>query len=234
MSTKQRKELVVFGYIRAFCKELMLDLPPKDLIELFISWITFMDKFDRAKSHENIQFIKDTLVRHSLSTYATVVGTDIIKKGDKQSWKFKLSRRMGLIGIVDNGIVESSKNIRHFTGWYHGGYGLTMSSFEKYHASANYSDGHFDHVDQLINMDCNENKAIIVTMELDLTQNENEKGILRYTFPEESTADGEDLKTNGKYSNIAYDDIDISKGYRAAVATFTTEPPATTVELLPG
>ena len=234
MSTEQRKELVVFGYIREFCKDLLLDLPPKDLIELFISWISFMDKFDKTKSHEIIQFIEDTLAIQPAHHYATAVATYIIRKGSKQSWTFKLSRRGGLIGIVDNEIVETgaSTNIDDFTNSSHRGYGLTMSNWMKYHASDFQNEGHFKHFDQFIGTDYDENKPIIVVMELDLTQNENENGILRYSFPEESTVDGSDVKTNGEYTNIAYDNIDITKAYRAAVAIYTPSAPDSSVELL--
>ena len=51
-----REELLVYGYIKNYHKHNNIELPPNDLILLFVSWIRLTDYFDQDLSHKDIEF----------------------------------------------------------------------------------------------------------------------------------------------------------------------------------
>ena len=53
-----------------------------------------------------------------------------------------------------------------------------------------------------------------------MTQIEQESGVLKYNMQNEKKNTVESVRTDGKYTNIAWDDIDIEKKYRVAVGIY--------------
>ena len=104
--TASREELLIYGYVREYHREHNIDLPPNDLILLFVSWIKLMDSFDKALVHPDMQFDPDICTKFkrigkSPDGYASLVGTYIIEKGMKETWTFKINPKANypLIGI---------------------------------------------------------------------------------------------------------------------------------------
>ena len=60
--------------------------------------------------------------------------------------------------------------------------------------------------------------VFIVTIELDMTQTQSKNGILKYIIRHEKGEDVATIRTDGEYTNIAYDNVDINKTYRLAVS----------------
>ena len=212
-----RKDMLVFGYMRKYCKKVNIEFPD-DLIQLFSSWVMLMDIFDKHKCHTLIDFVTETkaIVKRMGSHYKSIFGTIIVQKGQKQSWKLKCSSCTTLIGIIDNDMLTSNDNdndIDDFTDSKYKGWALSLGLMRKFHASdsAADDDGEFEYGEQFQMFGSNE---IILTMELDLTQEKHDNGILSFTFhmPRE---DGSVISNN--ISNIAWDDIDVNKVYRAAI-----------------
>ena len=56
----------------------------------------------------------------------------------------------------------------------------------------------------------------LITMTLDMTQQNSRHGIFSYKFHMKPNEDVEQIETNGKYTTIARDDIDIDRKYRIA------------------
>ena len=50
-----REELLVYGFIKEHHKSNNMELPPNDLILLFVSWISLKDQFDKNEIDENIK-----------------------------------------------------------------------------------------------------------------------------------------------------------------------------------
>ena len=129
-----REELLVYGYIREYHKANNIELPPNDLILMFVSWTKIFDSFDKNKTHKDIAFhpeIDTKFVRTSQASghYAAVVGTLVVDKGSKQSWKFKIDAGAVLLGIMDDEIINLKPNICDLTDTEHKGYGLASGSW---------------------------------------------------------------------------------------------------------
>ena len=219
-----REELLVYGYIKEYHRLNNMVLPPNDLIVLFVSWIRLKDRFDKNKIHENIELDPEieTKFRRKKETYkhadfATVIGTFIIEKGMKQSWTFKIEKLYNhLIGIIDTETIQSLKSVDDFTSEINKGYGLqTAYPWNTYHANDSSADGNLRrYAEQFVTRDV----SLIITMELDMTQIENENGVLKYIIHNKPRDKDVDIKTDGTYTNIAYDNIDINQKYRLAFA----------------
>ena len=210
-----RSEIVVFGYMREFCASINKELPTTHIINLFVKWISLMDKWDKDKSHETIKFETEWLALCPESpVYGTCVGEYIIQKGMKQSWTFKTNSSTILAGVVDNKMVETHRNIEDFTSTKYKGYGVMLMDWVKYHATDHFGgDGHFEHAAQFLW----HSKERVITMELDLTQKEHKKGILRFIIHSANIKEGiRDIRKDGEFTQIVYHDIDINEKYRAA------------------
>ena len=55
MTTPQKRDVLVFGFVREYYKSIHCELPPNDIIKLFILWVSFSDFFDKNISHQNIE-----------------------------------------------------------------------------------------------------------------------------------------------------------------------------------
>ena len=84
----------------------------------------------------------------------------------------------------------------------------------KYHASESKNDGVFRY-GQLFEFKGNDT----IIMRLDLTQKNHKNGVLSFDFsaPRKNWSDNDSA-----VSNVLYDDIDINKRYRMAVAVFNS------------
>ena len=214
------EELLIYGYIRKYFDSIKQELPPNDIILLFVSWIILMDTFDRIKSHKQIDFASDTRIRridNGTYGYRCVVGTRIVEKGDKQIWHIKCDTGLALLGVVDHAFIESMQDIDDHTSTKYEevakGYGVGLNSFAKCQCEGPpYNDFiysqqfHFDDDPRLI------------TMELDMTQKHNDNAILSYIFYNKLKEDVETVQTDGEYTRIAWDNIDIDNKYRLAIS----------------
>ena len=50
-----REELLVYGYIKEFHQVNDVELPPNDIIGLFVAWIKLRDHFDVNTKHSSIE-----------------------------------------------------------------------------------------------------------------------------------------------------------------------------------
>ena len=226
---QERTILLVFGFVREYYTSLQRDLPPHDIIKLFSSWLSFSDYFDPKLSHPTItielvkhdQFGECQKLKSTAKDFELVsaIGNAIIMKGEKQRWVFQINNKSGfagtslIIGIIDAERVKSVAYIEDFTDSENKGYGLHIRGMFKYHASDLEIDGHFEYGYQF---ECKEDD--LITMELDLTQEDKDDGILRYIIHSASKHADNEISMEGQYSNILYDNIDINRKWRAAVS----------------
>ena len=212
-----REELLVYGFIKEWHKSNGIDLLPRDVIGAFMKWIKLFDSFDAKFCHENIEFdpeIPTKFKRCQSGLYPTVIGSFIIEKGMKQSWTISTDGPV-MIGIMDEKSIQmSSGNITDFTSANNKGFGIITNGWYYFHA-------HWAEDGQLIKYaeQFEATKPLIVEMVLDMTQNESEHGILKYIIQNEKRKDVAAIKTDGEYSNIAYDTININNKYRLALAS---------------
>ena len=84
-----------------------------------------------------------------------------------------------------------------------------------------YHDSNFSH-DSNLNMYVNQfeidRRPLKITMEFDMTQTKCEYGVLSYILHNKKKEEVKEIRTNEEYTNIGYDNIDINKKYRFAVA----------------
>ena len=231
-------ELLVCGYIREYFTLQNMELPPKDLVLLFAAWVALVDTFDATKSHKSIYFDSDTKIMKQSggSHFATAIGSCIVGKGDKRSWSFKFTVPMsiacGVVGVIDNEAVNEVNSYNDYTNKdeCENSYGLGLRNLTKYQTT-HYDDKWFEKFHYpgqfLFDGDCR-----LFTMELDMTQKENKNGIVRYIFHHKSKDGVDEIKTDGKYSNIAWNSININKQYRMAFA-ITDYASGKWVEILP-
>lgn len=222
MSTQPRETLVVFGYMRNYCRSIDRELPTDHLIQFLIEWLSLLDHWDKTKSHQDIAYASDTIATLTKSRdYTTCVGQYIVEKGMKQSWTIQSNSKSVLMGIIDNEMLqEDYPNLEDFTNTTYKGYGLSANGWHFYHdtntvlgaSKCKYAE-QFD-IPKVI---------FTITMELDLTQQNNDHGILRFIFHHPPNKEIDIIQTDGKYTNIAYETIDVSKQYRLAVDVWELE-----------
>ena len=213
-----KEELAVWGYIRQYFASINDTLPPDDIVSLFVAWIRFLDSFDQNKIHKDIEFDPDNdkkfkRDKYSNDTFASVVGTIIVEKGMKHAWKFRVDAEEVLVGIMNDTKIASSKEIGDFSSKFHEGYGLQTGTYYAYHDKGvdghGFLGGYMKQFQSALPM--------IIIMELDMTQTVNNKGVLKYIVHNERKQDVEEIRTDGEYTNIAYDNIDIDTKYRLAI-----------------
>ena len=130
--------------------------------------------------------------------------------------KFRFETPTALIGIMENELIKSNENINDFVSVPNNGYGLFTANWGCYHAyiSSNIwpaADRSFIYRTQF---SFQHNMPFTISMELDMTQTTNEKAVLKYISHNKMWNDIKEPRTDGKYTNIAWDNIDISKEYR--------------------
>ena len=235
MSNSSQKQLLVWGYLREFFKSMSSELPPHDLITLFITWLSLMDHFDRQKCDSAIKFESHTCISKIVTmnrwSFACAVGSMRISKGDKQSWICKIDRKFTsvIVGIVDNATAECEGDIGDHSDEGNEGYGFGLNFFEKY-----YNEGQYDsdddwpeervreyfHYGQQFKTD----HGFVMTITLDMTQQKGDHGILSYEFHMKPKDEIDEIRTDGEYTNVAWDDVDIDKEYRIAFSIKANAP----------
>ena len=60
-------------------------------------------------------------------------------------------------------------------------------------------------------------RSLNITMELDMTQAQSDHAVLRYIIQNDPAEDVLQIITDGEFTNIAWDTIDIEKKYRVVV-----------------
>ena len=183
-----------------------------------------IDYIDKSKSHPQIAIDTTetgTKFGHTGDAkYAGVVGTIIVKKGMKQRWTFKMSARIKYpqIVIMSDALIRAKSVITDNMDADHEGYGLQIDiehGWLLYHGEG-CADGN-------LRMYANQFEIkrwhkLLISMELDMTQTENQNGVLKYIIHNKPKTDIAEIRTDGEYSNVAYDDIDIDKKYRMSVS----------------
>ena len=215
-----REELSIYGFWREFHNQQNIKLPPSDIIQAFVPWLELIDYFDKVTIHENIQFENQSLTKIARPKrdghWASAFGTLIVERGYKASWKMKIKAKdwLILIGIMDNELVESRTNVSNFFTDDNEGYGVIACGWFYYHGR-NSPDGDIEHYANQFNLT---GEYITITMELDMTQTTSDQGILKYVIHHETKQDVKSIRTDDKYTNIAYKTVDINRKYRAAVS----------------
>ena len=208
----------MYGFMRDYCKSIHKELPTDDLIHLFAEWLSLMDRWDKSHCHQKAEVVSDLKVTQSSDvSFATCVGEYVVKKGEKQIWKLKISGGDGLAGIVDDEIISDYERIGDFTNEQNEGYGINI------HGGTRYGDAHpwvqslgaFRYAQQFdFSMTYD---SVVFEMELDMTQEENTDAILKFTYYHKTKGNINQIRTDGEYTNICFDKIDINKRYRLAV-----------------
>ena len=231
MSLAIRRELLVFGFVRNFYQ---IDLLPTDIVLLFVIWFgSFMDKIDKSVSDKeiNVKTIEgddphQIITRKSCSSwrdnYMTAIGQNVIQKGQKQEWKFRLLSRQNelVIGIIDNENITN--RVRDVIGVYYDdelhGYGISTYSGNKYHNFNHNGAGRqsFKYATQFTIK-----KNDVITLTLDLSTEQSTRGLLIYHV--KGSIKQAQIKYNGEYTNIAFK-VDIDRKYRLAVGFWVSYP----------
>ena len=145
--------------------------------------------------------------------YRTAICEGIIVKGFKEKCTFRLDALTPdsslLIGIVDDEAAQKANGtMLDFSDSEYGGYGLLCECCFAYHGA---EEVYFEYLEQF---EYGQNS--LLTMELDMTQQDNDHGILMVTV-NSKVKDGVNIDD---HSDILFDDIDINKKWRAAVAIY--------------
>ena len=179
--------------------------------------IMLTDMFDRAHSDQMIVFKSDTCITKmkGVGGYSCAVGTIVVGKGDKQSWTCKIDNGFlsVLVGIIDDETAMTEPHIGDHTVSRQGGYGLGLNSFERYHGEERIYT--FDYAKQFENF-MSTDALFVITMTLDMTQSKGDGGNFSYEFRMKPKDDIQDIKTDGIYTTVGWDKIDINRKYRIA------------------
>ena len=212
-----RKNLLTFGFVRSYCKDHGIPFLPEDIVGLFIAWFMLNDHFDKNRCHPAIaletddeyEILKIKDVDTSKAFIYSAVGSSIVKKGQKQTWKFAVYKAEFQIGIIDEEILKSSNEyVTDFTDTEWKGWGLYVYAMTKYHSSET-NEGSFTYGEQY---KLSQTESTSITMILDLTQATNKNGVLSFEI------EGEKHLDIPNATKILYDDLDINKQYRMATA----------------
>ena len=180
-----------------------------------------MDSFVKDKAHQYIIFDPESETKIQCDaandSYAGALGSIIVKKGMKQCWTFMVDAGTKYVqfGIMSTDVIESIDVIEDNLDKIHKGYGLMVPIYITLHGRGAADKDIQQYVEQF---EINPRTNLIISMELDMTQKENSNGILKYIIHNEVKDDIETVRTDDKYSNIAYDNVDINKEYRMSVS----------------
>ena len=131
-----------------------------------------------------------------------------------QSWTIKSDYGSTMVGIMDEETIQNSdQDINDFTSPYNGGYGMVTNGWHYYNDSLNIHGQLDDYASQF-----RAKRPFMIKMELDMRQAKGEQATLKYIILNDLEQDVKDARTDGKYTNIAFNNIDINKKYRLAVA----------------
>ena len=221
------KTLLVIGFVKQTCKVTGVKLFPTDISKLLILWLYFGDRFDEKLTNkqikiENIQdenygsYQKINLYKEPVFIDVdrkTAICQKIVTKGLTEKWSFKFDKKPHctylVVGIVDDETAQkSAREMDDFSLPRHGGYGLMLDCGLKYHET---EEAPFKYAQQFEYQDNH-----LVTMILDLSQEKNKKGVLSFIM-HSAIKQGVDIN---EYSNILYDNIDVNKKWRAAIAIY--------------
>ena len=122
-----------------------------------------------------------------------------------------------MIGIMEDSIIQSVDEIADFTDTKNKGYGLETDSCQYLYHDDDDGGNHGD-LENYAHQFQAYPRPLVIMMELDMTQDVKEHGILKYIIHNEKKEDVEIIRTDEEYTNIAYDDIDIDKKYRHPVS----------------
>ena len=114
--SKELQELSVYGFIRRSLEV------PDDLKQLCFSfYLILMDKWNEEISHSSLKINNDTgdLIARSYSDHRNAFGSFIIRKGDIQTWKIKITNDNPSDNVAVNravlfGIISFNKMKNHF------------------------------------------------------------------------------------------------------------------------
>ena len=230
----KRKSLLTFGFVRIGRKSQNIECIPDDIIQLFIAWLSFNDYFDPNLVHPALKMTSNDNEYQYLSNLKTTnnvewpsaVGTAIIRKGDRFEWKFEMSDKLLLteimIGIVDNDRLKKNKPITGCDDENWNGWALYCYCMNSMHGN-NYSPFHYAQQFKY-------KKGDIVTMILDLSQDESKNGTLSFDID----AELKDKDKPNSFSKVLFDDLDINREYRMAVAIRSDVDEKFTIKLLVG
>lgn len=218
-----REELVGYGYLRECAIINDKKSIPMDILNMVISWIPRLPgAFDMTVSNDAIQlhsdipnmFMRRVAKSRNVQDHASIIGTSVVSKGIKKTWTLQIDNLSNvMIGIIDNQVIDNNKIITDFTDEFNKGYGLETSSWDVFHVS-DAPDGSLAEYAEQFNIWNDETMTVL----LDMTQKEYKHGVLKYILHNEPIMNDLQIETHGRYSNIAYDNLDIDKKYRLAVA----------------
>eukprot|EP01084_Bolivina_argentea_P097778 175766_1 len=258
------RKYLVYGFVRKCWKtllqfnsnELMKEFPCNYIMDLLINIISISDSFNEyytnlniiisnkpiyhLKSYRNVQII-ERRKEWNTQCYHTF-GNDIITRGSKQIWKFKICGYNNNSPCIVIGIIETSK-IKNFVNNYDGSFNSSFNSFNdewnKGYAlyTADWNIYHKDtkgipFTDNCIRLNITPND--VIAMEVDLTQkyvlNYNNKNISKSLMSLKEYKSKSQCGTikyifNGKtdvFKNdgIAFNNIDINKTYQLAIGMY--------------
>eukprot|EP01084_Bolivina_argentea_P289858 497811_1 len=222
------EEFVVIGYIRNCWKSLNIPsylFPSTDLLQYVVIWFSFLDYIDPQTTHQSLKIrdvMKDSGDEYQLLILEAVLekdrsamkhfrafGTDMVQKGERKIWKFRMKSKCncfldGMIGIVETQYANKDMSVyESFVFPPCSGYGVTLSQdiavsciheIETQDDESDNSDAWADLFNNEIPV--NLTHGAICAMELDLT---GIHGVLKYN------------------QHIAFDDININKKYKLAI-----------------
>ena len=201
MVPHSRKRLLVFGYVREYCKIKNIEFPPDDIVGLFLLWLLFTEHFDKHLSHplmiiksidNETQNLSLNMEKTRTDDWYTAIGNTVIEKGEIYQWKFKthgpLFRLTEIIlGVIENDMIDSNKAIDDFTRELWNGWGLWIRAMYRYHAS-DFNDGIYWYAKQFKFKAGN-----TITMILDLSQDD---GILSFDIDADLDMSKDSNKSN--------------------------------------
>ena len=259
----QIKQLLVNGFVRKYWKILLQfnpfnEFPNEYIINYIVEILTISDSLDEyntnlniiinsrplyhLKNYRRVQYIQRTK-DYNMECYHTF-GHDIISRGGKAIWKFKISgadnnkiKPCILIGIIESDKVSHFKSLcmnydngdhgESFNDEMNGGYALYTGDWNIYHKDCNKGKEFIDDFQQKI-IDITPNDVIAV--ELDLTQkylrkDRSKSSMTLKEYKKKSQCGTLKFIFNGstkifKNNGIAFDDIDINKSYKLAIGMY--------------
>ena len=219
MSTLAKKNLLTFGFVRKCCNGKIIESIPEDIIQLFVVWLSLSDHFAEDKCHPNIK-IETVSNKYQIAyrssvdggSYVSAIGNDVVSQKEKQEWRLQFIELTTefptvLIGIIGNEIVNSIEYIDDFTD-YNMGYGLYPECQVTYNGPASETSFMYSSQFKL-------EQGLIITMTLDMSQENNNYGTLSYEY-DESKKYKEILDPD--ITHIAFDNVNKNQSYRLAIA----------------
>lgn len=225
ISQSQKQDLILIGYMRDNgADDKIIKAVSGRIVNLCFEYLIIMDCWDNETNKDFIFTLSSDFNKNGMKQewieknedsemlHYPLFGQDIVSVGDIKYWTFKIPQNLSAnikIGIIESDKINNCLN-NYGQDFISFGYGLYTLKWEIFSKWNKVHPEKYKYAKEYEKKYQNEAENVIITMKLDMSSAIVPFGILSYYF--------NDYHNKLSESNVAYQDVDIDKGYKLAIS----------------